>query len=183
MRNILSILTAVVIALMFSVSLYAAAAQITVDNNIVKATDVPTDSTLITAFYKNKILSEVKMYKGSGTITADISDGIQNSDMVKMFLRDMEMIRHISASSTAQGGKAIFNFETKTVRLNSGYEMPLNGLGTYSLRGETCIKAVKSALASGVRLIDTASAYGNETEIGQAIREAMRVNSRVVRCL
>ena len=61
----------------------------------------------------------------------------------------------------------------KRVTLNSGYEMPINGLGTYSLHGETCVTAVKSALASGVRLIDTASAYGNEQEVGQSIREAM----------
>ncbi len=67
----------------------------------------------------------------------------------------------------------VFNFESRTVTLNSGYEMPINGLGTYSLHGETCVNAVKSALASGVRLIDTASAYGNEEEVGQAIREAM----------
>ena len=66
-----------------------------------------------------------------------------------------------------------FNFETKRVMLNCGYEMPINGLGTYSLHGETCINSVKSALKSGVRLIDTASAYGNETEVGQAVREAM----------
>lgn len=70
-------------------------------------------------------------------------------------------------------GKAEFNFEAKTVTLNSGYEMPINGMGTYSLHGETCIDSVKSALSSGVRLIDTASAYGNEQEVGQAIREAM----------
>lgn len=69
--------------------------------------------------------------------------------------------------------KAAFNFETKSVTLNSGYTMPINGLGTYSLHGETCVNAVKSALASGVRLIDTASAYGNEEEVGQAIREAI----------
>ena len=67
----------------------------------------------------------------------------------------------------------VFNFDSRTVTLNSGYEMPLNGLGTYSLHGETCINSVKSALRSGVRLIDTASAYGNEEEVGQAIREAM----------
>ena len=67
----------------------------------------------------------------------------------------------------------VFNFEKKTVALNSGYEMPINGLGTYSLHGETCVNAVKSALASGVRLIDTASAYGNEEEVGRAVREAM----------
>ena len=66
-----------------------------------------------------------------------------------------------------------FNFNTRTVMLNSGYEMPINGLGTYSLHGDECINSVKSALSSGVRLIDTASAYGNEEEIGQAIREAI----------
>ena len=69
--------------------------------------------------------------------------------------------------------KAEFDFETKTVMLNSGYELPINGLGTYSIHGDECINAVKSALSSGVRLIDTASAYGNEEEIGQAIREAI----------
>ena len=70
-------------------------------------------------------------------------------------------------------GRAEFHFDTRSVTLNSGYEMPINGLGTYSLRGETCVNAVKSALASGVRLIDTASAYGNEREVGQAVREAV----------
>lgn len=66
-----------------------------------------------------------------------------------------------------------FDFSTRTVTLNSGYTMPINGLGTYSLHGDECINAVKSALQCGVRLIDTASAYGNEEEIGQAIRESM----------
>lgn len=74
---------------------------------------------------------------------------------------------------TSATSKAGFNFETKSVILNSGYEMPINGLGTYSLHGETCVSSVKSALSSGVRLIDTASAYGNEEEVGQAVREAM----------
>lgn len=69
--------------------------------------------------------------------------------------------------------KAEFDFETRTVTLNNGYEMPINGLGTYSLHGDECINAVKYALSNGVRLIDTASAYGNEKEIGQAIREAI----------
>ena len=69
--------------------------------------------------------------------------------------------------------KAVFDFERRTDMLNSGYEMPLNGLGTYSLHGDACIASVKSALSNGVRLIDTASAYGNEKEIGQAIREAI----------
>ena len=82
-------------------------------------------------------------------------------------------VMNFAQLSTEKKEIGMFNFETKTVMLNSGYVMPLNGLGTYSLHGETCINSVKSALASGVRLIDTASAYGNEEEVGQAIREAM----------
>ena len=74
--------------------------------------------------------------------------------------------------------KAEFDFERRTVMLNSGYEMPVNGLGTYSLHGDECINSVKSALSNGVRLIDTASAYGNEVEIGQAIREA--IDERII---
>lgn len=69
--------------------------------------------------------------------------------------------------------KAEFDFETRTVMLNSGYEMPINGLGTYSLHGDECVNSVKNALANGVRLIDTASAYGNEAEVGQAIRKVI----------
>ena len=65
-----------------------------------------------------------------------------------------------------------FNFETKKVTLNSGYEMPLNGIGTYSLTGDTCYNAIRSALDSGVRLIDTAYMYHNEKEIGRAIRDS-----------
>lgn len=68
--------------------------------------------------------------------------------------------------------KPIFNFETKTVTLNSGYNMPINGLGTYSLLGQECINSVSAALKSGVRLFDTAHAYSNESKIGQAIRES-----------
>lgn len=65
-----------------------------------------------------------------------------------------------------------FNFETHTVLLNSGYEMPINGLGTYSLHDDACVDSVATALSKGVRLIDTAHAYGNEEEVGEAIRNS-----------
>lgn len=68
--------------------------------------------------------------------------------------------------------KCEFNFETKTVMLNSGYEMPINGIGTYSLQDETCVDAVSEALRRGVRLIDTAYMYHNEESVGQAVRES-----------
>lgn len=65
-----------------------------------------------------------------------------------------------------------FNFETKTVMLNSGYEMPIFGLGTYSLTGKTCVDSVTAALNSGVRLIDTAYMYHNEESVGEAVRNS-----------
>ena len=78
----------------------------------------------------------------------------------------------IETNNNTTNGNATFNFETKTVKLNSGYEMPLNGIGTYSLTGNTCYDAITSALNSGVRLIDTAYMYSNEEEIGKAIKDS-----------
>lgn len=65
-----------------------------------------------------------------------------------------------------------FDFEKKTVTLNSGYEIPINGIGTYSLEDDTCVKSVSEALKRGVRLIDTAYMYHNEEEVGKAVRES-----------
>ncbi len=56
------------------------------------------------------------------------------------------------------------------ITLNSGYEMPIVGLGTYSLHGSTCTNAVRTAIESGYRIIDTASFYGNEREVGMGVR-------------
>ncbi|MDE6034977.1 MAG: aldo/keto reductase [Ruminococcus sp.] len=79
----------------------------------------------------------------------------------------------VSVTFSTEKKSGIFDMINKSVVLNSGYTMPINGLGTYSLHGEECINAVKSAIKDGVRLIDTASAYGNEEEVGQAIRESI----------
>ena len=65
-----------------------------------------------------------------------------------------------------------FDFESKRVMLNSGYEMPIYGLGTYSLTGEVCVDSVTAALNSGVRLIDTAYMYHNEESVGEAVRNS-----------
>ncbi|MFQ8805517.1 MAG: aldo/keto reductase [Alistipes indistinctus] len=61
------------------------------------------------------------------------------------------------------------NGKAPTVRLSSGYDMPILGLGTYSLHGDVCKNSVKAALASGFRKFDTASIYGNEEEIGEEL--------------
>lgn len=64
------------------------------------------------------------------------------------------------------------NGKAPVVRLSSGYDMPIVGLGTYSLTGDVCINSVKSALALGFRKIDTAHMYGNEIEVGKGVRES-----------
>ncbi len=49
-------------------------------------------------------------------------------------------------------------------------EVPLIGLGTWLLSGEECVRTVQTALSLGYRHIDTAPIYGNEKEIGKAVR-------------
>ena len=73
----------------------------------------------------------------------------------------------------AQEAQGVFDFEQKTVLLNSGYEMPIMGLGTYSLDYDTCVSSVKALLENGGRLIDTAYMYGNEDAVGEGVRQAM----------
>ncbi len=71
------------------------------------------------------------------------------------------------------GEVGVFDLERKTVLLNSGYEMPILGLGTYALDHDTCVNSVKTLLANGGRLIDTAYMYGNEDAVGESVRQAM----------
>ena len=50
--------------------------------------------------------------------------------------------------------------------------MPRFGLGVWQMDNETCKSSVLHALNQGYRLIDTATAYGNEEAVGEAIRES-----------
>lgn len=57
-----------------------------------------------------------------------------------------------------------------TFQLYNGVKMPCVGLGTYQSRDAVAAAAVKSAIITGYRLIDTAAAYGNERGVGQGVR-------------
>lgn len=65
-----------------------------------------------------------------------------------------------------------FDFEKHTVRLSSGYDMPIVGLGTYALSDEECYNSVMALLKAGGRLIDTATYYRNEEAVGRAVRDS-----------
>lgn len=53
-----------------------------------------------------------------------------------------------------------------------GTTVPTVGFGTFQLEGDTCRQAVLKALETGYRHIDTARVYGNEGEVGQAVRDS-----------
>ena len=57
-----------------------------------------------------------------------------------------------------------------TLTLNNGVAMPVLGLGVFQSPPDETTAAVETAIADGYRLIDAAAAYGNEREVGTAIR-------------
>lgn len=56
--------------------------------------------------------------------------------------------------------------------LNNGVKIPKLALGTWLIEGQAATEAVKEAIKLGYRHIDTAQAYGNETEVGLGLRES-----------
>ena len=60
-----------------------------------------------------------------------------------------------------------------TVTLNNGLEMPALGLGVFQTPPDETRDAVRAALATGYRLIDTAAAYGNERVVGGVAQEGL----------
>ena len=56
-------------------------------------------------------------------------------------------------------------------RLSNGVKIPKLGLGTWFIKDNNVVQAVKEAAKIGYRLIDTAQAYGNETGVGEGIRQ------------
>ena len=60
----------------------------------------------------------------------------------------------------------------KTIKLNNGVEMPILGFGVFQIAPEECEKAVLDAINTGYRSIDTAQAYYNEEQVGNAIKKS-----------
>ena len=87
---------------------------------------------------------------GNGDVTITITDGHEEGTTV---------------------GK--FDFGSGTVLLNSGYEMPIIGLGTWTLSDDQAEESVYAALKTGMRLIDTARYYGNEVGVGRGLQRAI----------
>ena len=56
--------------------------------------------------------------------------------------------------------------------LTDGANLPATGFGTYPLTGDDGIRALVSALEVGYRYLDSAVNYGNEAEVGEALRRS-----------
>src|SRR3954451_9603693 len=77
-----------------------------------------------------------------------------------------------SNAGTSLAGREAPNVEgmTQELILNNGVTMPALGLGVFQSPPEETAAAVEAALDIGYRHIDTAAAYGNEREVGDAVR-------------
>jgi 2,5-diketo-D-gluconate reductase A len=58
------------------------------------------------------------------------------------------------------------------ITLNNGQQIPQLGFGVFLVKPEETVAAVSTALQAGYRHIDTAEMYGNEQEVGEAIRRS-----------
>lgn len=67
-----------------------------------------------------------------------------------------------------------FDLEKRLFKLNSGFTIPLIGIGTFQLSNSQAENSVYWALKAGMRLIDTARIYGNEEGVGRGIQRAIR---------
>ncbi len=76
--------------------------------------------------------------------------------------------------SDARFGRARMGLTIRSrLKLNTGAEMPMLGLGVWNIAsGGPTRKAVRAAFEAGVRLVDTAKMYGNEDDVGAAVRES-----------
>ena len=91
--------------------------------------------------------------------------------MKRLCLCFLALLAALAAMRTATGHAQ--NGQAKTVLLNSGYEMPVIGLGTWTLNDNQAEASTYAALKCGMRLIDTARYYGCEAGVGRGLRRAM----------
>lgn len=84
------------------------------------------------------------------------------------FLKTSALLATMLASPALASTK-----ENKMISLNNGVKMPLLGLGMWDLRGQECQSVVKEAIKIGYRSFDSAQMYGNEAELGMAVKAAV----------
>src|SRR5439155_1529421 len=80
-------------------------------------------------------------------------------------------VRQATNDSRKRKGNGM-NAPTMIITLNNGVEMPALGLGVFQTPPDETRDAVRAALGAGYRHIDTAAAYGNERQVGEAVHSS-----------
>ena len=119
----------------------------------------------ITIYYDTNTWSFTRLGKVQGLTPEQIRKALGDGDPSVVF--------SLNKAPVGESAAGVFDFENKTVLLNSGYTMPILGLGTYALDHDTCVNSVMALLENGGRLIDTAYMYGNEEAVGEGVRRGM----------
>ena len=119
----------------------------------------------ITIYYDTNTWDFTRLGKVRNLSQEELKEALGEGDVTVEF--------SLGGNSSVSTNIGEFDFDKKSVLLNSGYEMPIMGLGTYSLDHDTCVNSVKTLLQNGGRLIDTAYMYGNEEAVGEGVRQAM----------
>ena len=124
-----------------------------------------TQSRIATAIPDTTVLSGLAI-RGS---TAQNDDAATRSAVEAWIEQELKDVLPKQEAATV----GLFDLEEGTVLLNSGYTMPILGIGTFTLSDEQASDSVYWALSDGYHLIDTAAAYNNETGVGEGIRRAI----------
>lgn len=127
-----------------------------VEGEDITVSNAPNNSTLILAFYKNNVLVNVSITKGSGTITDSISNKAQGADKVKGFLWDMKEIRPLSDT---------IEINTENEKINSIYIHVNSSTFKAKLADNSSAEALAELLKNGDITVNM-SDYGNFEKVG-----------------
>ncbi|XCP85072.1 aldo/keto reductase [Roseburia hominis] len=115
----------------------------------------------IVVFYGSNSWSYTRLGRIEGMTQQELTELLGNGDVVlSLFFRD-------------SNGEKTDAYPIEDITLNSGYTMPVIGLGTWTLSNEEAENSVYHALKSGMRLIDTARYYRCEVGVGRGIQRAI----------
>ncbi|MBO6159126.1 MAG: aldo/keto reductase [Firmicutes bacterium] len=127
----------------------------------------------ITIYYDTNTWSFTRLGKVQGLSADQLREVLGASHGTSSGDGTLTVVFSLKDSLKSSAAVGEFDFENHTVLLNSGYTMPIMGLGTYALDYDTCVNSVKELLKNGGRLIDTAHMYHNEEAVGEGVRQAM----------
>ena len=108
-----------------------------------------------------------------GRTPAASESGQSSSETAEVSQDENEFHNSTDESDAPSESTAVFDLENGTVLLNSGYTMPILGIGCFTLTDEEAENSVYWALRDGYRLIDTARIYGHEEGVGRGIQRAI----------